>query len=1152
MKTRYWWHTCPVRSVGRCTLTLFLSAALVFVYVYRAQAQEGPYTISGQVQDQLSRAPVASARITLLDAVAGDTLVANVATDARGRYSATTGAPVSTKDPSLPSRYRIGDVSPNPLTPGPVTLHYSTPGNRPETPSLELYDALGRRVDRARSLGSGVYFYRLRFEDGFVSPAKSLVLVGGGIVSFRLEQQQDVNGIAGGATKMGGGLRDVQFVVMKPGFEVMETTGSLTADEDNVNDFTLARSSSGKARLIVAATDTAGAPLPGVVVDVVDHALSGRTNTAGEVALDSVFTGVPITFRLSSEGYMEQFVRTEVHAGLAAISINAVLRPREPAVAVPNVERGATVTGRDGIRIELPPDAFLDSDQNAVTGSIDLSMTPLDVSDDADYRAFPGVLSGFLPDDSQVRLMTLGVYELLPQQGGQDIALAPGKTATIEVPLYANADADGTPLQEGDQVPLWSLDEGSGLWLHEAEGTVIASAASPTGLSLHGEISHFSIFNSDKYFEPAIARIRVPMDTTACGFLGGEWRKNLNLYDDFYCDFKSPVFYVFSGTEFDGEDSDDRLIRARSRPPSGPSWPGWLSWPGSESERVRMEDFFPSSDFPRPLSVTRKLHVCELTEEEFQWNRTREQNLTSRIKCIETLQDGTSMAIDATSARGKRASKKISSFGALEFEFFTYAPPNADVALELLSTPGFLPGDERLHVGHWREIIRGADGEEIVRIAELTYQPIESSRDVEEVTPPVALVRAADAVGDISTYHFTTAEVSFAFLDVCRIFGSQLKGRVRLRSPGGVGLDEQSFGSDCAIMRLALPETGTYTVHVSATANAPDGYSIQVEMAPLIELDTATDGDLEGEGDRDRFVFEANAGTLVNAAFGSSEIDEKVGFFFNELDNPRRRGFASNGFYETGLTEILDDGFHEVALVAEADLEGSYTLGLTGPAAAVPFTLDSTRIDLSGELSILGERSYHRFEGEAGDMINLVIDRTNLGARLSVLSPGQELDYFSAFKRTVATGDPDHLETGHFVLPESGSWLIEIASKDTAVPLERRTGSYGTTVFKPMVEPLVLDSTYAGAFEGPYAFDVYSITLEEERTIVVETTNVSGGFHYTELLDASGDRHARQLSLWEAGTSEIEETLPAGTYRVVHENDADGLHEYTMVVRLID
>jgi len=137
-----------------------------------------------------------------------------------------------------------------------------------------------------------------------------------------------------------------------------------------------------------------------------------------------------------------------------------------------------------------------------------LSMTPVDVTA-VDVGAFPGLFEGNAGTVVRGALRSYGTAELLPQQGGQRLNLAPGKTAVIELPLYARSQPDGSPIRPGDAIPLWSLDPATGVWQHEGDGTVVAAAASPSGLAVRATISHFSWWNLDAFSERATVNLTV-------------------------------------------------------------------------------------------------------------------------------------------------------------------------------------------------------------------------------------------------------------------------------------------------------------------------------------------------------------------------------------------------------------------------------------------------------------------------------------------------------------------------------------------------------------------------------------------------------------------------------------------------------------------
>jgi hypothetical protein len=134
---------------------------------------------------------------------------------------------------------------------------------------------------------------------------------------------------------------------------------------------------------------------------------------------------------------------------------------------------------------------------------------------------FPGRFEGFAQDGTRVSIVSLGTTEFVPSRGAERLQLAVGKTAQIDLPLYADALLDGSGVAVGQTFPLWSLDDTTGLWIQEGTGTVVASAGSPTGLAMRATASHLSWWNADMGFPPFHPRPRCVYDTDI-GLPGGE------------------------------------------------------------------------------------------------------------------------------------------------------------------------------------------------------------------------------------------------------------------------------------------------------------------------------------------------------------------------------------------------------------------------------------------------------------------------------------------------------------------------------------------------------------------------------------------------------------------------------------------------------
>jgi alpha-tubulin suppressor-like RCC1 family protein len=249
------------------------------------------------------------------------------------------------------------------------------------------------------------------------------------------------------------------------------------------------------AAVTVTAVDSFGVPLPGASVSVPGTALAGTTDAAGRATLDVPFAAA-VNVKVGRAGYADKFEVISVPAGTPSLGVTAMLRARAPAQTIASIEAGGSATGSDGVKVTFPADALVNAQGQPVTGSIDMFMTPVDVTG-PDVGAFPGLFEGVDSGGSRVALLSHGVAELVPTQGGQRLNLAPGKTAVVEIPLYADGNADGSPVQLGDVIPFWSLNEATGVWTQEGTGEVVASTGSPTGKALRATVSHFSWWNID-------------------------------------------------------------------------------------------------------------------------------------------------------------------------------------------------------------------------------------------------------------------------------------------------------------------------------------------------------------------------------------------------------------------------------------------------------------------------------------------------------------------------------------------------------------------------------------------------------------------------------------------------------------------------------
>ena len=250
-------------------------------------------------------------------------------------------------------------------------------------------------------------------------------------------------------------------------------------------------------------TDYSGNPLPDVNVTVF---LDGEstplqtvmTSMIGSTELLELPDNADLVVHFQKSGFATQIKRLTTPGGDTRVALNVAMLERQPAQQF-DVGSGAELRGLDGALLSVEADAFVDSEGNPVAGEVSLSMTPVNVATEQGMLAFPGEFRGALEDGSETLIASFGSTEYVFTQDGEELQLAPGVTATIELPMYQTSYPDGSVVAIGDMIPLWSLNEVTGLWDFEGEGQVVSSDGSPTGLAMRATVDHFSWWNTDWY-----------------------------------------------------------------------------------------------------------------------------------------------------------------------------------------------------------------------------------------------------------------------------------------------------------------------------------------------------------------------------------------------------------------------------------------------------------------------------------------------------------------------------------------------------------------------------------------------------------------------------------------------------------------------------
>lgn len=213
--------------------------------------------------------------------------------------------------------------------------------------------------------------------------------------------------------------------------------------------------------------------------------LGARSTTTNEQGW-FVFADVPAQARAvvhaTRSGYMQATEALRVQAG-TAYHVEMVLVPSAGTRSVSAAAGGTVQAG--GVSITIPVNAFVTATGAAVTGDVSLSIAALDPSNEAGMDAFPGEFVGRRADATEEPLESFGLFAIEARQGAVALNLAPGRALEVSAPI-ATAAASDAPAT----MPLWSLDESTGVWREEGEAT-------RDGSSYRATVPHLSWWNFD-------------------------------------------------------------------------------------------------------------------------------------------------------------------------------------------------------------------------------------------------------------------------------------------------------------------------------------------------------------------------------------------------------------------------------------------------------------------------------------------------------------------------------------------------------------------------------------------------------------------------------------------------------------------------------
>lgn len=256
--------------------------------------------------------------------------------------------------------------------------------------------------------------------------------------------------------------------------------------------------------LIGKVTDLAGAAVAGVAVT--GGGATATTGANGVYTLDAAPGELVIQF--DKAGYVHGIKSTTVAAGSAS-RLDATMAKEATAKPL-DATAGGTVEADRGAKVTVPAGALVDKAGVAVTGQVDVHLTPLDPSVPAELAAYPGDLRALDKGGAAVQLESFGVLDVTIRKDGEKLEVKDGMTLSIVVPAPAGVT------DRPDTVGLWSFDDGKGLWIEEGAATYVAADG-----AYHAEIPHMSPWNCDQPMETTCLRGKV-IDETGAAVAGAQ------------------------------------------------------------------------------------------------------------------------------------------------------------------------------------------------------------------------------------------------------------------------------------------------------------------------------------------------------------------------------------------------------------------------------------------------------------------------------------------------------------------------------------------------------------------------------------------------------------------------------------------------------
>jgi len=234
---------------------------------------------------------------------------------------------------------------------------------------------------------------------------------------------------------------------------------------------------------IIVVIDEQGAIVKDAFLSIANESQVIQANEHGVCFLNKIgVTDIGRRIKVTKEGYFPQIkmLTGESHSK----NTMEVVLIKETEGTLINTGEASTIDGGGEL---LLPSNLIEKAGATYSGPVRVKSKYFDPDDGEYIQQGPGNMIGLNAEDEYVILGSLGMYyiELYHPDTGEELNIPANSSATISFPI--------AEIQKGTipaSIPLWSMDEDSGVWNYEGEAILKNDR-------MVAEVSHFSFWNCD-------------------------------------------------------------------------------------------------------------------------------------------------------------------------------------------------------------------------------------------------------------------------------------------------------------------------------------------------------------------------------------------------------------------------------------------------------------------------------------------------------------------------------------------------------------------------------------------------------------------------------------------------------------------------------